>query len=178
MNTSTETLTKNGSMKKREGKRPFASLGYSKEGSHELVTALNELLANYSVHYQKLRNYHWNVKGADFFDVHEQFEQQYNGAKVAIDEIAERIRVFGHTPMSTMGEYLKTSTIQETGTDLKAMEMVKEIMDDYRILVEFMYSVIDVAIENGDMGTEDLIKGFVYETEKSHWMMTSFSSEA
>lgn len=177
MSTVTETYSENGTDTKTPNKRAFASLGYTKEGTHELVNALNNLLANYSVHYQKLRNYHWNVKGQDFFDIHEQFEKQYNEAKLAIDEIAERIRVFGRTPLSTMKDYLEISDIKETGTDLKAMEMVKEILDDYQILVEFMYNVIDVAIENGDMGTEDMVKGFVYETEKNHWMMTSFATE-
>lgn len=177
MNTVTETLTKNGIAENETKKRAFASLGYTKEGSHQLVNALNNLLANYSVHYQKLRNYHWNVKGQDFFDIHEQFENQYNQAKLAIDDIAERIRVFNHTPLSTMKDYLQIAEIKETGTDLKAMEMVEEILNDYQVLVEFMYAAIDIAIEIGDMGTEDMIKGFVYETEKNHWMMTSFSTK-
>ena len=177
MNTVTEELSTNGKVEEETKKRTFAKLGYTKEGTHQLVNALNNLLANYSVHYQKLRNYHWNVKGQDFFDIHEQFENQYNEAKLAIDEIAERIRVFGQTPLSTMKDCLEISDIQETGTDLKAMDMVKEILNDYQTLVEFMYNAIDIAIENGDMGTEDMVKGFVYETEKNHWMMTSFATE-
>lgn len=176
MNTVTETSTGNGIETKRPNKRAFASLGYTREESKQIVDAMNKLLSNYSVHYQKLRNYHWNVKGQDFFDIHEQFEDQYNAAKEAIDEIAERIRVFGHTPMSTMAEYLETSTIKETGTDIKAMDMVREILRDYQVLIEFMYEVIDIAIESGDMGTEDMVKGFVYETEKNHWMMSSFAT--
>jgi starvation-inducible DNA-binding protein len=177
MSTIAETKT-NGTAQKSQRKRSFAKLGYSKAGSHELVNALNNLLANYSVHYQKLRNYHWNVKGADFFDIHEQFEDQYNEAKVAIDDIAERIRVFGHTPLSTMKDYLETAEIKETGTEMEGMEMVKEILNDYQILIEFMYDAIEVAIDHGDMGTEDMVKGFVFSIEKHHWMMTSFSADS
>lgn len=177
MNTVTETLTKNGKEAKGKSKHPFARLGYTKEGSHQLVSALNNLLANYSVHYQKLRNYHWNVKGEDFFDIHEQFENQYNDAKLSIDDIAERIRVFGHTPLSTMKDYLEISEINETGTDLESMDMVNEILNDYQILIAYMYNAIDMAVEHGDMGTEDMVKGFVYKTEKNHWMMTSFASK-
>src|SRR5918993_5845776 len=77
-------------------------LGWTAKETGKISSALNSLLANYSVHYQKLRNYHWNVKGSDFFDLHEQFEIQYNEALQSIDEIAERIRVFGKTPLSTM----------------------------------------------------------------------------
>ena len=92
-------------------RKVYTQLGYTKLQTAELANELNKLLANYSVHYQKLRNFHWNVKGPDFFDIHEQFEIQYESAKTAIDEIAERIRVFGLTPLSTLRDYLEHSEI-------------------------------------------------------------------
>ncbi len=163
--------------KKTRSKRTYVKLGYTKLETAELVDALNKVLANYSVHYQKLRNFHWNVKGSDFFDIHEKFEEQYNTAKVAVDDIAERIRVFGQTPLSTMREYLENSDIKEAGTNLTGLEMVREILKDYEILLESMFKVIEVAIENGDSGTEDMIKDFVKAVEKNHWMFTAFSHQ-
>ena len=53
------------------------SLRWSTKERTLLAESLNELLANYEVHYQKLRNYHWNVTGGDFFDIHENLELQY-----------------------------------------------------------------------------------------------------
>jgi len=158
-------------------KRVYSRLGYTKLETAGIVDALNKLLANYSVHYQKLRNFHWNVKGGDFFDVHEKFETQYNEVKVAIDDIAERIRVFGQTPFSTMREYLDNSEIEESDTSLTALEMVREVIKDYEILLESMFNVIEVAIDAGDSGSEDMIKDFVKKTEKNHWMMSAFSHQ-
>jgi len=163
--------------KEQTKKKVFAKLGYSSEETSDLVKAMNQLLADYSVHYQKLRNFHWNVKGGDFFDIHEKFEDQYEDAKVAIDDIAERIRVFGKTPFSTMKDYLENSHIKESGTDLEGMEMVKEIINDYEILLESMFTVIEMAIEHGDSGSEDMVKSFVKTIEKNHWMMTAFSQK-
>jgi starvation-inducible DNA-binding protein len=156
-------------------KRTFSKLGYSKLETAELTDAMNHLLANYSVHYQKLRNFHWNVKGPDFFDIHEQFEIQYNYVKVAIDDLAERIRVFDQTPLSTMKEYIETSEIVEPKPGLNSNQMVKEILQDYKILLEFMFKVIEIALENGDSATEDMVKGFVTQTEKNNWMFTAFT---
>lgn len=173
MNTHTESIEKSGTVKTTR-KRTYAKLGYTKLEVAELVDALNQILANYSVHYQKLRNFHWNVRGGDFFDIHEKFEDQYNVAKVAIDDIAERIRVFGQTPLSTMRDYLENSDIKESGTDLTSLEMVKEIVKDYEYLIKSMFRAIEISIENGDSGTEDMIKGMVKRTEKYHWMMTAF----
>ncbi len=162
---------------KETKKRVYARLGYTKLETAELVDALNKLLANYSVHYQKLRNFHWNVKGADFFDIHENFENQYNDAKVVADDIAERIRVFGQTPYSTMKEFLQHSDIKESGTDLTGLEMVKEILRDYEHLLEAMFNIIEIAIDIGDSGSEDMVKGFVKKTEKNHWMLTAFAHQ-
>jgi starvation-inducible DNA-binding protein len=161
----------------RMAKAKPTKLGWSTEETEQIVNSLNEVLANYSVHYQKLRNYHWNVKGSDFFDLHEQFELQYNEARENIDEIAERIRVFGKTPLSLMKEYLEVSEIKETGTDLDSEIMVREILSDYRILLEYMFSVIEVAAELGDSGTEEMVKVFIHNIEKHHWMLSAFLSK-
>jgi len=163
------------STKENNTKKAYTSLGRTKMETAELVEKLNLLLANYSVHYQKLRNFHWNVKGPDFFDIHEKFEEQYNDAKLAIDDIAERIRVFGYTPYSTMREFLDHAEIKESGTDLSAHEMVSEIIKDYERLLVHLHEVIEVALDMADGGTEDMMKGFVKKIETNHWMMTAFN---
>lgn len=161
--------------KKDTKNKSSITLGFSAGAKKSIVETLNSLLANYSVHYQKLRNYHWNVKGGDFFDLHEQFERQYNQAKLNIDEIAERIRVFDMTPLSTMRDYLKHSSIEETEPTITADEMVKEILDDYAMLLQRLAMVIKVAQEKADSGTEEMAKRFVKQIEKDHWMLLSFN---
>lgn len=164
-------------METLEKTKIYKKLGFNSEETKEVVTNLNLLLANLHVHYQKLRNYHWNVTGAEFFDIHETTESEYNEVKEEIDEIAERIRVFGATPISTLEEYLKVSEIKETGTDLKAMEMVKEILNDMEILLSFMVDTVESARSIGDISTDDLVTGFMKRREKIHWMLTSFAKE-
>jgi starvation-inducible DNA-binding protein len=149
-------------------------LGWSSAETQKITRALNALLANYVIHYQKLRNYHWNVKGSDFFDLHVEFEQQYTEALKNIDDIAERIRIFGETPTSILKDYLEMSEIKETGTNLSSDLMVRELLSDYRILLQYMYSCVEVASEERDSGTEEMIKVFIHDVEKHHWMLTAF----
>ena len=157
--------------------KTYKKLGFDSEETKDVVENLNKLLANLHVHYQKLRNYHWNVEGPDFFDIHETFEEEYNEVKLEIDEVAERIRVFGKTPYSTLSKYLEVSEIKETGTDLNADEMVKEILKDFEILLSFMVDTIEAAEKIGDISTDDLITGFMKRREKKHWMLTAFSKK-
>lgn len=168
-----QTQKDNKLAKARPGK-----LGWSAEETEKISRALNGLLATYSVHYQKLRNYHWNVKGQDFFDLHEQFEAQYNEALLHIDDIAERIRIFQETPLSTMKEYLEISTIKETSANLSSDLMVREILSDYRLLLEHMFSVVEIAADQNDSGTEEMVKVFIHDIEKHHWMLSAFLSKS
>jgi starvation-inducible DNA-binding protein len=149
-------------------------LGFSQEETMEVVETLNKLLANFQVHYQKLRNFHWNVEGQNFFELHDQFEEEYDQVKLQIDEVAERIRVFGHKPLSTMADYLKVSEIKESGTDLTSTDMVNEVISDYEILLSFMVDAITAAEKIDDSATEDLVTGYVKRTEQRHWMFSAW----
>ena len=57
---------------------------------------LQVLLADEHILYTKTRNYHWNVVGDNFHEMHLFFEGQYGELAEIIDEIAERIRMIGH----------------------------------------------------------------------------------
>ncbi len=157
--------------------KTHAKLGFSSMDTAEMVTTMNHLLANYHVFYQKLRNYHWNVTGPDFFDLHDKFEQLYTKAVTDIDDIAERIRVFGATPMSTFREYLETSEIEETGSGLTPLEMTREVLSDIEILDSFMLEVVEAARNVGDAATMEMINSMMRNIEKEHWMLTSWLNE-
>lgn len=161
----------------RMAKAKPIKMGWSTSEIEEITSALNAVLANYSVHYQKLRNYHWNVTGSDFFDFHIEFESQYAEASEHIDKIAERIRVFGKNPLSTMKEYLETSEIKESSTQLSADLMVRELLGDYRILLEYMAAMVEVATRYKDAGTEEMTKKFIYDIEKHHWMLSAYMAK-
>lgn len=149
-------------------------LGLSKLDRAEVVTGLNQVLANYEIHYQKLRNFHWNVKGPDFFDLHDKFEQLYKDASEKIDNIAERIRVFEHRPYSTFQEFLTNCTLKESTIEKTGIEMVNEVMSDFEILINDMTQVVTISKNTGDIGTEDLIVKFIRNVEKHYWMLKSF----
>lgn len=154
--------------------KSFIKLGFDKEEASEVVETLNALLANYAVLYQKLRNFHWNVVGGDFYDIHEKLEEEYTVASEYIDSVAERIRILGFKPLSTLAAYLEKSDIQETDEDLTGAQMMAQVVEDYEILLSFMVDSADASIEHGDIGTETLLREILSRTEEKHWMFSSF----
>lgn len=155
-------------------KKTYKTLGYSGLETAKIVNSLNLLLANYQIHYQKLRNFHWNVKGSDFFEMHTLFEDMYTETNVNIDEIAERVRVFGYPPLSKLSEYLKIAELHEADSDLDSESMAREVISDFHTLLSLMVDVTDDAIEIGDLGTQDMMNNMIKELEKKHWMLNSF----
>lgn len=143
-----------------------------------VVDHLNDLLANYHIHYQKIRGCHWNVKGRQFFTLHVKFEELYTTALTTIDELAERILTLGKPPFSTFDDYIKTSRIKEVNTiGMNDNDMVKALVDDMAVLIELEREILDVTAEAEDDGTNDMVNGFMQYIEKNTWMMRSFLNQ-
>ncbi len=146
-----------------------------KNTTTDTVNALNVLLADYHVYYQKLRNFHWNVTGRNFFELHTKFEELYEDAKLKIDEIAERILTLRANPISTYKAYLATSNIQEIERPLIDHEMVSAILEDHTILLKQLKKLTQAAEAASDDGTLDLTGTYIADLEKVSWMLNAWN---
>jgi starvation-inducible DNA-binding protein len=143
-----------------------------------VVDLLNDYLANYHIHYQKLRGCHWNIKGSNFFTLHVKFEELYTEAQTTIDEIAERVLTLGKPPHSRFADYINESSIQEIDTiGMKDMEMIDAILDDMSKLIELERELLDATEQAGDEGTNDMVNRFMQFKEKNTWMLRSFADK-
>ncbi|WP_055445898.1 Dps family protein [Lacinutrix mariniflava] len=140
-----------------------------------VVMELNTLLSDYNLYYQKLRSFHWNIQGRNFFDLHKQFETMYNEAKVKVDEIAERILTLRHHPVSKFSDYLKISSLSEASVMISDKDMIEELLNDHKIMLAQMSHVVSKAESAKDEGTIDLIGAYIRELEKTSWQLNAWS---
>jgi len=153
-------------------------IGLEENKIRTVVDELNSLLANYHIHYQKLRGCHWNVKGKSFFSLHQKFEELYTESLVQIDELAERILSLGKPPVSTFDEYVKQSSIKEVNTvGMKETDMVRALVQDMMSLIEMEREILKSTEEAGDDGTNDMVNRFMQFKEKNIWMLRAFINE-
>ncbi len=141
----------------------------------EKVEALNKLLANHAIHYQRLRNFHWNIKGPLFYTLHQTFEDMYTQAALNVDSIAERVLALGERPFSTYREFLKNSDFDETPDHLKAKKMVEAIIEDLNALISQENKYHEVA--EGDEATLNLLDDLIDMQEQDRWMLKAFLDE-
>jgi len=149
-------------------------IGLDAKKSKKLAGKLNELLANYSVFYQNVRGYHWNVKGEKFFELHTKFEELYNDLFVKIDDIAERILTLGGQPEYRFSKYLEVAKIKESKETENGVKDVMEIVKSFQFLINMQRDILNLSDELDDEGTNALMSDYIREQEKLVWMYKAF----
>ena len=149
------------------------------DGQREaVVEILNTLLADEYLLYTKTRNYHWNVVGPQFNDLHKFFEAQYEELDDFIDEVAERARALGGPAAGTLAEFVKRARLKEhPGKHPDAKGMLADLLADHESLIRHLRADLTTAMEkHGDAGTSDFLTGLMEKHEKMAWMLRSFGS--
>ncbi|ONK23990.1 DNA starvation/stationary phase protection protein [Bacillus sp. VT-16-64] len=144
------------------------------ENSKGLVDLVNKQIANWTVLYTKLHNYHWYVTGPDFFTLHAKFEELYNEAALHIDELAERLLALEGKPVATLKESLEMACVEEAGYGVTAKDMVQNIVDDFTKLTEELKEGMSLAAETGDETTGDMLLAIHQSLEKHNWMLKAY----
>lgn len=145
--------------------------------NEDVVRVLNQQVANWTVAFTKLHNFHWYVKGPNFFALHTKFEELYDEASQFIDDLAERILAIGGNPVATLRESLDISIIDEAGKYYKAEEMVAELSKDFTNVSKQLEEAIEVAGKAEDDVTEDMFIGMQTDIDKHNWMLKSYLDE-
>ena len=141
---------------------------------NKVVDILNQQLSDWNLLFVKLHNYHWNVKGSDFFTLHEKFESLYKESTLHIDEIAERILALGAVPAGSFKAYLELSTLEEATENESPRQMVEQIVMDFKSVVASAKEGIQLAGDVGDETTVDLLTQIHVSLEKHIWLFTAF----
>ena len=155
-----------------------AQIGISEQDKGAVIGILTKALADEHVLYTKTRNYHWNVVGPHFNDLHKFFEGQYDQTAQDIDEIAERIRALGDKTVSTMTEFLQHTRLEEQpGKYPDAKSMVANLVADHETIIRNLREDIKTSSQHNDVGTEDFLTGMLEKHEKTAWMLRSILEE-
>ncbi|WP_397328401.1 Dps family protein [Paenibacillus arenilitoris] len=136
---------------------------------------LNLQIANWSVLYIKLHNFHWYVKGTQFFTLHAKFQEFYEEAALHVDEIAERLLALKGKPIATMKDYLSTSSIKEASGIENAEQMVDQLIADFTIVIGELRDGMEAAQAEGDETTADMLLAIHTSLEKHVWMLSAFN---
>lgn len=145
--------------------------------NQQLIELVNKQVANWTVLYTKLHNFHWYVKGPNFFTLHAKFEELYNEAALHVDELAERLLALGGEPVATLRESLELASVKEAEAEKAAEQMVQSTVSDFGLLTTELKKGIELADQSGDETTGDMLLSIHQSLEKHIWMLNAFLGE-
>ena len=152
------------------------NIGLSDEQREGVVSILNALLSDEYLLYTKTRNYHWNVFGPQFNDLHKFLERQYEELEEVVDQVAERARSLGGFAFGTMTEFAQHTRLKEQpGQYPEARRMLSNLLADHESLIRQLRVDSQTCDEKfHDLGTNDFLIGLMERHEKTAWMFRAF----
>lgn len=151
------------------------NIGISDKNRQAVAMALNQLLADEHVLYNKTRNYHWDVEGPSFMEFHKLYEQQYTELAEMIDGIAERIRTIGHYAEGRLKEILKLASLEEPDVPTEQSSQIENLGSDHEVIIVRLRKLVkDFDEKYKDIGSSDFVTGLLKQHEKMAWMLRSY----
>ena len=146
-------------------------IGISTKDREKIAEGLKHLLADSYTLYLQTHNFHWNVTGPQFRELHLMFEEHYNELAVAVDDIAERIRTLDFAAPGTYKEFASLSSIKEVEGVPSSEDMVDILTQGHEQVVRTSRNVLALAQSADDESTAALVSDRMRIHEKTSWML-------
>jgi starvation-inducible DNA-binding protein len=142
------------------------------ETREEMISLLNQELANMSDLYSQTKQAHWNVKGEEFIALHKLFDELAEALEGYVDEIAERAVQLGGMAMGTNRMSAANTRLEEYPTEpLDSMGHVQALVERYAMVAASTRAAIDTAEEFEDADTMDLFTEISRGMDKWLWFL-------
>jgi starvation-inducible DNA-binding protein len=154
------------------------NIGIAPEHREAIAQGLKHLLADTYTLYLQTHNFHWNVTGPQFRELHLLFEEHYTELAVAVDDIAERIRTLGVYAPGTYKEFAQLSNIREVEGVPSAQQMTEILTASHEQVVRTCREVLEKAHAGEDESSAALISDRMRIHEKTAWMLRAMLQAA
>ncbi|MCC7510925.1 MAG: DNA starvation/stationary phase protection protein [Planctomycetes bacterium] len=134
---------------------------------------LSRLLADTYTLYLKTHNYHWNVTGPHFQQLHLMFMEQYTEMWTAVDEVAERIRALGEFAPGGYKQFAALTSIKDDEGVPAWKDMVKNLVAGHETVIRTARELLPIAQKAGDESSAALVGDRLRIHEKTAWMLRS-----
>ena len=142
------------------------------EARGPIIALLNQQLASTFDLYSQTKQAHWNVKGAQFYQLHELFDDLAAQVLEYVDLVAERATALGGMALGTARMAASSSRLDEYPLDaLDILQHVEAVAERYANYAATTRAGIDTATECGDQSTADLLTEVSRGIDKSLWFL-------
>jgi starvation-inducible DNA-binding protein len=138
----------------------------------EVAKLLNQTLAATLDLKTQVKQAHWNVKGMNFYQLHELFDAMATELEGYVDLVAERVTTLAGTAMGTARIAAANSILPEYPLDaVDGVEHVTALAERYALYAKHLRAAIDQTGELGDADTADLYTEVSRDIDKRLWFL-------
>ncbi|MBM0637418.1 DNA starvation/stationary phase protection protein [Campylobacter sp. VicNov18] len=120
----------------------------------------------------KFHNYHWNVKGLQFFSIHEYTEKAYEEMADLFDSCAERVLQLREKAIVCPKVLIENAKAPQVQKDyFTPLEVIEFIKQDYEYLLAEFKKLNAAAEKENDTTTAAFAQENIAKYEKNLWMI-------
>jgi starvation-inducible DNA-binding protein len=140
-----------------------------------LADSLKILLATEYAFVIKAQQFHWNVEGPDFAQLHKFFGKIYDEVyENSIDQTAEFIRILDDYTPGSFERFGELSVIRGQTKIPRARLMIEELLANNGQMIELLNQCFGEAELENQQGIADFLAGRIDAHGKHGWMLRSF----
>jgi starvation-inducible DNA-binding protein len=138
----------------------------------KVITILNQSLAATLDLKTQTKQAHWNVKGMDFYQLHELFDEMAGELEEYVDMVAERVTALGGVAMGTARIAASESILSEYNLDaVTGADHVTALADRFGTYAKHVREAIALTDDLGDADTADLYTEISRTIDKRLWFL-------
>lgn len=149
------------------------SVSIPEDARTQVISIINQALAEVFDLYSQTKQAHWNVKGPNFFQFHELFDKLAEMIFPFVDELAERATALGGIAKGTARMAATSSNLAESPNIHGGIELVEALIQRYGSLANSCRDAVDETEKLEDMATSDLFIEIVHVLDKSLYFLES-----
>jgi len=160
--------------------RAFGEVGENPIGLDQQVTVpicegLNLVFASFQALYLQYQKHHFVVEGAEFYSLHEFFQEGYDAVKDHAHDLAERLNGLGGVPAASFGRLAELCCFDpEPDGIFTARQMVEYDLQAEQSIIDLLRRQASQAESIGDRATRYLYEQILLKTEDRAFHLDHF----
>jgi starvation-inducible DNA-binding protein len=119
----------------------------------DLVEKLSHLLSDVVTMRSVAQGYHWNVKGIEFTQMHELFQEIYEDIDSSVDPLAEQIRKLGYDSPYFLTDFVEMTCLGDmprlSGDPVQMLESLLNVNNSVNACILGAFQLADACNEQG-----------------------------
>ena len=162
---------------------PFGEVGENPVLLEKTVTepvceGLNTALASFQALYLQYQKHHFVVEGAEFYSLHQFFEEGYDAAKGHVHDLGERLNGLGGVPVASFTKLAELCCFEPEADGIyDCRQMVKNDLAAEQALIQLIRRLAAQAESLGDRATRYLYEQILLATEERAYHLDHFLAQ-